>query len=372
MSEEIQGFRFRASTRVPYGEKVRLRFDRSEGSLVTVCSDLSVEGMFVATREVRPLGTVVEFEIEGREDEIARGLGDIVWAREEAAGPGRYAGMGIQFRYVDPISRQLIAEMVARRRREKEAEEAEDAEEEGGAAGHSMEVTVPPGVEVPVDEASSVRAPAAIRRTEDVVLAGRGGEATEAPVGPVALDGEQVDRRRRGFPWIWAILALLLLGAAAVAWWIWFSERPSAVPPIARSTPEPVAGDREAGAVAVAPEASSAPAGPVEVRSLALIEDGGETALIAIELTRVPEGDGVRVSRLEDPPRVLVRIRGAERVPPDSELAIETDLVRGLRAAVHLEGGSSELHLVFDLADEGARAASRVEGQRLLLRLSNG
>ena len=365
MSEELQGFRFRAAPRVAYGEKVRLRFDRSGGALLAVCSDLSVEGMFVATRELRPLGTIVEFEIEGRDDEIARGIGDVVWARPEAVGPGRHAGLGIQFRYVDPISRDVIVELVARRRREEEAEQ-----------------TAPPLVLDPPPAAARgggedrdrEPAPVVARSTEDIVLAGRG-EAEAAVPGPVErveVAPARVGTRRRGFPWSWTILVVLLLGAAAAAWWIWFSESDAtpapASPPVARD------GDRvqqSESAPATAPAAADGAAtAPVEVRSVALLEGDPESSLIGVELSRVPGGVGVRVSRLEDPPRVLVRIPQADRVP-EAELDLDTDLLAGVRAAVHLAAGGSELHLVFDLAGEEVRAESRLEGQRLLLRLSH-
>jgi hypothetical protein len=66
---------------------------------------------------------------------------------------------------------------------------------------------------------------------------------------------------------------------------------------------------------------------------------------------------------------VLVRVLGAREAPQPLEL--DTDLVVALRAAVHDDNGP-EVHLVLDLASAEVRAESRVEGERVLLRLTNG
>jgi hypothetical protein len=120
MSEDVQGFRFRASPRVPFSHEVRLRFDRIGGSVSGTTADLSTEGMFVATGEYKPIGTLVQFEFENDAGETIQGLADIVWIREVRQGVDREPGMGLHFRYVDPRSRELIAAIVRDLRVEKE------------------------------------------------------------------------------------------------------------------------------------------------------------------------------------------------------------------------------------------------------------
>jgi hypothetical protein len=141
------------------------------------------------------------------------------------------------------------------------------------------------------------------------------------------------------------------------------------------SAPTPATSVPTQSAVPSGPAGTPAPpvatSAPVEVLSVSLAENDASSALVAIELTRVPGGGGVRVSRLESPARLLVRIPEADRVP-EADLELGTRLVTGLRAAVHLAQGGSELHLVFDLAGDAVRVESRFEGTRLLLRLSNG
>ncbi|HUP23507.1 MAG TPA: PilZ domain-containing protein [Thermoanaerobaculia bacterium] len=123
MSEDVQGFRFRATPRVPFRREVRLRFDRIGGSVSGTTADISTEGMFVATGEYKPIGTLVQFEFENDAGETVQGLADIVWIREVGQGADREPGMGLHFRYVDPRSRELIAGTVRDLLAEKEERE---------------------------------------------------------------------------------------------------------------------------------------------------------------------------------------------------------------------------------------------------------
>lgn len=113
--EDLKGFRFRESTRAPFETEVRLRFDRFGGSVSGFSGDVSMEGMFVRSEEPKPVGTLVQFEFRvDDESEMIQGLGDIVWIRTRQLAPNKPPGMGIQFRYVDPRSRELIFRIVDR------------------------------------------------------------------------------------------------------------------------------------------------------------------------------------------------------------------------------------------------------------------
>ena len=114
-SDEGRGFRFRDTTRAPFQSIVRLRYDRQEGSDFARTSDLSMEGMFVESESPKPIGTLVQFELEvpGGKNEPIQGLGDVVWVRTgDLVTESKPMGMGIQFRYVDPRSRDQIFQIV--------------------------------------------------------------------------------------------------------------------------------------------------------------------------------------------------------------------------------------------------------------------
>ena len=107
-----RGFRFRDTTRAPFETDVGLRFDRESGTLTAKSADISMEGMFIKTDEPRTIGTLVQFEFS-HGGETVQGLGDVVWVRQEKQPPNKPRGMGIQFRYVDPHSRELIYRIVS-------------------------------------------------------------------------------------------------------------------------------------------------------------------------------------------------------------------------------------------------------------------
>lgn len=106
------GFRFRDTTRAPFTTDVRLRFDRLGGAVSAETADISMEGMFVKTAEPRPVGTLVQFEFDFDDGETVQGLGDVVWVRARGS-ENKPAGMGIQFRYVDPKSREHVFKIVS-------------------------------------------------------------------------------------------------------------------------------------------------------------------------------------------------------------------------------------------------------------------
>ena len=113
MSDDAgRGFRFRDTTRAPFETEVGLRFDRESGTLTAQSADISMEGMFIQTDEPRAIGTLVQFEFS-HAGETVQGLGDVVWVRQEKQPPNKPRGMGIQFRYVDPHSRELIYRIVS-------------------------------------------------------------------------------------------------------------------------------------------------------------------------------------------------------------------------------------------------------------------
>ena len=131
--------------RVPYETAVRFEFDRFRGFVEEHSADLSLGGMFVKTRTVPPVGTVVPIEFRLDDGyELIRGTGKVIWVREEDEGPGRPAGMGLRFLELTAGSRELIFKVVERRAKQGEPTlDLEDAAAARSAAGAELPLEEP-------------------------------------------------------------------------------------------------------------------------------------------------------------------------------------------------------------------------------------
>ena len=111
-----------------------------------------MEGIFVRSDEPRPVGSLVQFEfdLEGRP---VQGLGDIVWVRTRSLGVDKPAGMGIQFRYVDPQSRDQIFRIVDRYLQE--SKEADVIPAPGSGLQSGKAIGAPPSGSIDLDQTVS-------------------------------------------------------------------------------------------------------------------------------------------------------------------------------------------------------------------------
>ncbi len=133
--------------RIDLQRKVSLKFKEFQGFVTEFSENLSTGGMFIRTSSPQPPGSMFDFEFTlGEDTMLIHGLGEVVWVREEDEGFDRPAGMGVRFLSLDPDSRQLIDQIVARRKeRESGASQSllspeegwgmEDAAAEGVATG---------------------------------------------------------------------------------------------------------------------------------------------------------------------------------------------------------------------------------------------
>lgn len=102
---------FKRSTRMPLDAVVRLHFEGTVAYQNGFAANVSATGMFVKHPDPPPVGTRLVFEfVVGEERRPVQGAGLVAWVRERYEGPGRPAGIGIQFTEVDAQSRQHIAE----------------------------------------------------------------------------------------------------------------------------------------------------------------------------------------------------------------------------------------------------------------------
>lgn len=102
---------FKRSTRMPLDAVVRLHFEGTVAYQNGFAANVSATGMFVKHPDPPANGTHLVFEfVIGSERKPVQGAGIVAWTRDKYSGPGRPAGIGIQFTQVDSVSRQHIAE----------------------------------------------------------------------------------------------------------------------------------------------------------------------------------------------------------------------------------------------------------------------
>lgn len=106
--------RFRESSRAPLEIAVSLQVDAFEEPLSGLTANLSIGGMFVASRVPRPVGTLARFELELAGSPV-RGTAEVTWIRARAQGPGRPAGMGLQFRFIEEGGHDRVRAAVLQR-----------------------------------------------------------------------------------------------------------------------------------------------------------------------------------------------------------------------------------------------------------------
>ena len=112
MSPASQSFRFRESRRLLREAPVRLTVSGEDGELVARTRDIAIGGMFVATSDVRPVGTAAAFVLElgsGDPPDTVQGEASVVWVREAPGGADQPAGMGMQFTRVEPPGEERLA-----------------------------------------------------------------------------------------------------------------------------------------------------------------------------------------------------------------------------------------------------------------------
>jgi molecular chaperone DnaK len=102
----------------PVGLLVRLAYATLEDFRLRFATNLSRGGVFIQTREPRPVGTAVAFELRlSTGEKVLRGEGLVRWveAEDQGAVPRRLPGMGIQFTKLDAASRALVDAVAAGR-----------------------------------------------------------------------------------------------------------------------------------------------------------------------------------------------------------------------------------------------------------------
>ena len=104
--------------RTPVGLRVKLSYGSVDEFAERFATNISRGGVFIRTREPKPVGTQVDLEIRlATGESVIRSRGVVRWVAEAnpKARPPVAPGMGIQFLHLDENSRQLVERMVGAR-----------------------------------------------------------------------------------------------------------------------------------------------------------------------------------------------------------------------------------------------------------------
>ncbi len=101
----------------PAPVRVRLRYAAFETFIEKFAPNVTRGGVFLASREPRPVGEVFPFEVLLSGGEVAlAGEGKVTWVRAfDPAAPHKPHGMGVQFLRLDAPSRAVVNQMLARK-----------------------------------------------------------------------------------------------------------------------------------------------------------------------------------------------------------------------------------------------------------------
>ncbi len=120
MYTAVDRVRAAPDTRVPLSQspddpvRLSLRYHDVETFIVKFAPNVTRGGIFLATREPRPVGDVLRFEVRLATEELAlSGEGRVSWVKDwNPKEPTRAHGMGVQFIYVDPDARPMLERLL--------------------------------------------------------------------------------------------------------------------------------------------------------------------------------------------------------------------------------------------------------------------
>ncbi len=108
----------RKDKRAPVSLKVRFKSATVDEFMEQYARDISRGGLFIKSKSPMPVGTLLKFEVQLRDESpVIRGVGRVVWKREptEAVGNDAPSGMGIKFIRMDAECRAFVEKIVTQR-----------------------------------------------------------------------------------------------------------------------------------------------------------------------------------------------------------------------------------------------------------------
>jgi uncharacterized protein (TIGR02266 family) len=285
----------RAEVRVPVALRIRLRYQAVDQFISKFAVNLSRGGMFLSSRNPKPPGTELYFEIRlADESPVIEGTGVVRWIREyNRHRPDEPHGMGIQFADLSEESRQVLERVIEHRRSIGEGDEHSIPEPRATIMGLGPTAPIPASLPLVVLAAQAAGEPRAgdggergePARGEGTRGAGTRGEGTRG-------DGEDDDKLRGEILRALSRPAVALRPAAVAA-----SARPAAAVP-----------------VAARPSAAVAAARPVAARLFPSAARGDELPVVRAAMTRARAltGAGLGDGQLE---RELAELLEESAVP---------------------------------------------------------
>jgi uncharacterized protein (TIGR02266 family) len=97
--------------------RLRLKYADTDTFVERFAPNVTRGGIFLASREPRPIGAVVRFEVLLMSGPpVLSGEGRVTWVKEfNPTEPQRPHGMGVQFTVVDPACRPVLARLLSKR-----------------------------------------------------------------------------------------------------------------------------------------------------------------------------------------------------------------------------------------------------------------
>lgn len=336
-----------ASRRVPLEREVVLEFEHFSSFISEYSANISRGGMFIKTDRPHLPETLFRFEVRLADDApLIAGLAKVLWVRQVAQGADRPSGMGVRFLQLEVKGRDLIDQIVrkhvARGGRPFDLEQADTASAEPAAAAPSPEEE---SRQVPLDRSAVIELPSLDDLLEEARTPGTALSLDTPPRG--WKPGIHVARPRTRPRFIGTIA----LGAVAVVAVVYLLVRLLATPPVLdEAEVEPVALPR-AEAEAEAGAEAEAPLSPFTAVEEITWRRTGNGAEIVVRLDGSIGEGAWSVDRLPDPPRHLLKLRGASRPYPTSTFEVGFGGVRQVRTGFHDGGAGDEQHVVIDLVD---------------------
>jgi uncharacterized protein (TIGR02266 family) len=107
----------RKDTRAPVSLKVRFKSATVDEFIEQYSTDISRGGIFIKSKAPMPVGTLLKFEFELKDNSpLIHGVGRVVWKRDlDPARPDMPPGMGIKFIKMDSQSRAVVERIVGGR-----------------------------------------------------------------------------------------------------------------------------------------------------------------------------------------------------------------------------------------------------------------
>jgi hypothetical protein len=183
--------------------------------------------------------------------------------------------------------------------------------------------------------------------------------------------------------WPFLAAAVVLVAASAIVWWIVNRGLGEALPepavvveetPVSELPPEIVeeptaeVPDKPVEVSEPVPDSSRIEevAGPATRVLLVAATRVGDTTVVTVRANGDLSEESIRISRLKDPARVWVRIRGIETFYRPNDIEVGTPEVERIRVGHHPEETPQSLYVVFDLGDSAVVVREQtVEGSAL-------